>query len=91
MCAANGIRATKFLSCTQEIGALTPVATAALAFICLGTWERPETYAALIPVVLGIIMASGYELSFHSIGFAAAVAGCLARAFKTVLQVTICS
>ena len=75
----------------QEIGTLTPVATAVLAFICLGTVERTETYGALIPVVLGIIMASGYELSFNSIGFAAAVAGCLARALKTVLQVTICS
>ena len=75
----------------QEIGALTPAATAALAFLCMGTLEKKETYAALIPVMLGIMMATGYELSFNSFGFAAAVGGCLARALKTVLQVRIYS
>ena len=73
--------------CIQVLGALTPAATAALAYALMGTIERAVTYAALVPVMLGIIIASGYEISFSTIGFALAVGGCLARAFKTVLQV----
>ena len=72
----------------QEIGALTPAATAGLAFLFMGTLEKWETYAALVPVMFGIMMATGYELSFNTVGFTAAVGGCLARAFKTVLQVS---
>ena len=66
---------------------MTPAATAALAYAFMGTLERVATYVALIPVMLGIVIATGCELSFNSIGFGAAVAGCVARAFKTVLQV----
>ena len=69
------------------LGALTPAATAAIAYALMGTMERATTYAALLPVMLGIIMATGSELSFSAIGFTCAVGGCLARAFKTVLQV----
>jgi len=75
------------LASVQEIGALTPAATAGLAFLFMGTSEKWETYAALGPVMFGIMMATGYELSFNTIGFMAAVGGCLARAFKSVLQV----
>ena len=71
----------------QEIGAVTPAATAALAYAFMGTLEKIATYLALIPVMLGIVIATGCELSFNSIGFGAAVAGCVARASKTVLQV----
>ena len=53
----------------------------------MGRLERPLAYAALVPVMLGIMIATGHERSFHSIGFTAAVCGCIARAFKTVLQV----
>lgn len=71
----------------QEIGALTPAATAILAYAFMGRLEKPLAYAALVPLMLGIMIATGYEPSFHSIGFTAAVCGCTARAFKTVLQV----
>ena len=71
----------------QEIGAVTPAATAALAYAFMGTLEKIATYVALIPVMLGIVIATGCELSYNSIGFGAAVAGCIARASKTVLQV----
>ena len=73
----------------QVLGALTPVVTAALAYALMGTMERPTTYAALLPVMLGIIMATGYEISFSATGVACAVGGCFARALKTVLQVDI--
>ena len=75
----------------QEIGALTPAATAALAYAFVGTLEKITTYVALIPVMLGIVIATGCELSFDSIGFFTAVAGCIARASKTVLQVPLTS
>ena len=71
----------------QVIGATTPAATAILAFVLLGSVEKWATYAALIPVMLGIVVATGYEPSFHFIGFMAAAGGCVARAFKTVMQV----
>ena len=73
------------------LGALTPVATAALAYVLMGTLEKATTYAALIPVMLGIVMATGNEISFSAIGFTCAVGGCLARALKTVLQVQFLS
>lgn len=73
----------------QEIGALTPAVTAALAYLLMGAVETASTYAALIPVMLGVMIATGYEPSFHNIGFTAAVGGCVARAFKTVLQVPL--
>ena len=73
----------------QEIGALTPAATAGLAFALMGTVEKIATYFALIPVMLGIVTATGCELSFNLTGFGAAVAGCIARASKTVLQVPL--
>ena len=43
-------------------------------------------YAALIPVVLGVVVASGFEPSFNLVGFTAAITATVARALKTVLQ-----
>jgi drug/metabolite transporter (DMT)-like permease len=74
------------VSFNQAIGATTPVFTAAIASIILGQRETKEVYLALVPVVVGIIIASGAEPMFQLAGFTAAVTATAARAFKSVLQ-----
>ena len=71
----------------QAIGAMTPAATALIALVLLGKVEKALTYFTLIPVMAGIVLATGFEPSFHSLGFFAAIGACGARAFKAVLQV----
>lgn len=44
------------------------------------------TYAALVPVVAGVAIATGGEPSFHLFGFVMCVAATVGRALKTVLQ-----
>ncbi|MFS7943377.1 hypothetical protein Hanom_Chr06g00499611 [Helianthus anomalus] len=44
--------------------------------------EAWVTYCALVPVVTGVMIASGGEPSFHLYGFIM----CISRAFKSVLQ-----
>ena len=72
----------------QAIGATTPAATAVMALALLGTVEKAVTYISLIPVMAGIVLATGFEPSFNSLGFFAAMGACCARAFKAVLQVS---
>jgi hypothetical protein len=57
-----------------------------MAAIIMGKREAPSVYAALIPVVLGVVVASGFEPSFNLFGFTAAITATVARALKTVLQ-----
>lgn len=72
----------------QAVGATTPAFTAALSFLMVNARESERTYAALLPVVIGIVIATGAEPSFNLAGFAAAVTATAARAFKSVLQVS---
>ncbi|KAM0026522.1 putative sugar phosphate transporter domain-containing protein [Helianthus debilis subsp. tardiflorus] len=44
------------------------------------------TYCALVPVVTGVMIASGGEPSFHLFGFIMCISATAARAFKSVLQ-----
>jgi hypothetical protein len=48
--------------------------------------ETPVVYLSLVPVVVGVIMASGAEPMFNMIGSVAAVTAACARALKSVLQ-----
>jgi len=43
----------------QAIGATTPLFTAIMSFVALGQREGRRVYVALIPVVAGVIMATG--------------------------------
>ena len=72
----------------QAVGATTPAFTAALSLLIINARESSRTYAALLPVVVGIVIATGAEPSFNLAGFAAAVTATAARAFKSVLQVS---
>ena len=60
---------------------------AALALLMLQQRESRGVYLALVPVVAGLMLATGAEPSFDALGFAAAVAATVLRALKTVLQV----
>lgn len=74
------------VSFNQAIGATTPFFTAVFAFLMTRKNEGWITYVTLIPVVTGVIIASGGEPSFHLFGFLMCVAATAARAFKSVLQ-----
>ncbi|XP_021891715.1 probable sugar phosphate/phosphate translocator At5g05820 [Carica papaya] len=74
------------VSFNQAVGATTPFFTAVFAYLMTRTREAFLTYAALLPVVAGVIIASGGEPSFHLFGFIVCAAATAARAFKSVLQ-----
>ncbi|KAM7526433.1 hypothetical protein LguiA_016335 [Lonicera macranthoides] len=74
------------VSFTQAIGSTTPFFTAVFAYLMTVKREAWLTYAALIPVVTGVVIASGGEPSFHLFGFIMCVGATAARALKSVLQ-----
>uniref|UniRef100_A0A0D9WC72 Sugar phosphate transporter domain-containing protein n=1 Tax=Leersia perrieri TaxID=77586 RepID=A0A0D9WC72_9ORYZ len=74
------------VSFNQAVGATTPFFTAVLAYAVAARREAFATYAALVPVVAGVVIATGGEPSFHLFGFIMCVGATAARALKTVLQ-----
>ncbi|CAJ1960281.1 unnamed protein product [Sphenostylis stenocarpa] len=74
------------VSFNQAVGATTPFFTAVFAYFATLRRERWLTYVALVPVVAGVIIASGGEPSFHLFGFIMCISATAARALKTVLQ-----
>ncbi|CAN6345105.1 unnamed protein product [Urochloa humidicola] len=74
------------VSFNQAVGATTPFFTAVLAYAVAARREACATYAALIPVVAGVVIATGGEPSFHLFGFIMCVGATAGRALKTVLQ-----
>ncbi len=79
------------LTNTQAIGATTPAITAVMAYFMLNTRESRQTYMTLVPVVLGIIVASGWEPNFNMLGFLLCLTATTTRSFKTVLQALLLS
>lgn len=74
------------VSFNQAIGATTPAFTAVLAAVMLGHRETTSVYLSLVPVVVGIVIASGAEPMFNLVGFLAALTATAGRALKSVLQ-----
>lgn len=74
------------VSFTQAIGATTPFFTAVFAYLMTFRRETWMTYATLVPVVAGVVIASGGEPSFQLYGFIMCLAATAARALKSVLQ-----
>ncbi|CAI9772945.1 unnamed protein product [Fraxinus pennsylvanica] len=74
------------VSFNQAIGATTPFFTAVFAYLITFKREAWLTYVTLIPVVTGVIIASGGEPSFHLFGFIMCVGATAARALKSVVQ-----
>ncbi|KAJ7964103.1 Nucleotide-sugar transporter family protein [Quillaja saponaria] len=74
------------VSFNQAVGATTPFFTAVFAYLMTLKREGWITYITLIPVVTGVMIASGGEPSFHLFGFIMCIGATAARALKTVLQ-----
>ncbi|GER34953.1 nucleotide-sugar transporter family protein [Striga asiatica] len=74
------------VSFNQAIGATTPFFTAVFAYMMTLKREAWLTYLTLVPVVTGVIIASGGEPSFHLFGFIMCVGATAARALKSVVQ-----
>ncbi|KAL2525770.1 putative sugar phosphate/phosphate translocator [Abeliophyllum distichum] len=74
------------VSFNQAIGATTPFFTAVFAYLMTLKREAWLTYVTLIPVVTGVVIASGGEPSFHLFGFIVCVGATAARALKSVVQ-----
>ncbi|XP_061374015.1 probable sugar phosphate/phosphate translocator At3g11320 [Gastrolobium bilobum] len=74
------------VSFNQAVGATTPFFTAVFAYLMTLRRESWLTYITLIPVVTGVMIASGGEPSFHLFGFLMCIGATAARALKTVLQ-----
>ncbi|XP_058731516.1 UDP-URONIC ACID TRANSPORTER 1-like isoform X1 [Vicia villosa] len=74
------------VSFNQAVGATTPFFTAVFAYLATFKREAWITYAALVPVVAGVVIASGGEPGFHVFGFLMCLSATAARAFKSVLQ-----
>ncbi|KAJ4838630.1 hypothetical protein Tsubulata_027256 [Turnera subulata] len=74
------------VSFNQAVGATTPFFTAVFAYLMTRKKEGWLTYVTLIPVVTGVVIASGGEPSFHLFGFLMCIGATAARAFKSVLQ-----
>lgn len=74
------------VSFNQAVGATTPFFTAIFAYLMTFKREAWLTYVTLIPVVTGVIIASGGEPMFNLFGFIMCVGATAARALKTVLQ-----
>ncbi|CAN0890493.1 Probable sugar phosphate/phosphate translocator At3g10290 [Linum grandiflorum] len=74
------------VSFNQAVGATTPFFTAVFAYLMTFKREAWVTYCALVPVVVGVVIASGGEPGFHLFGFIMCISATAARAFKSVLQ-----
>ncbi|CAK9173126.1 unnamed protein product [Ilex paraguariensis] len=74
------------VSFNQAIGATTPFFTAIFAFVITCKKETGEVYLALLPVVLGIVLASNSEPLFHLFGFLVCIGSTAGRALKSVVQ-----
>lgn len=74
------------VSFNQAVGATTPFFTALFAYLMTLKREAWSTYLCLVPVVGGVVIASGGEPMFHLFGFIMCIGATAARAFKSVLQ-----
>lgn len=73
------------VSFMQTIKSFTPATTVFLQWL---VWRKSfdiRIWAALVPIVGGILLTSVTELSFNMLGFFAALFGCLATSTKTIL------
>lgn len=79
------------VSFNQAIGATTPFFTAILAYMMQGSRESRWTYLSLVPIALGVVVASGGEPAFSVLGFSCCLAATALRALKSVVQSIIMS
>jgi solute carrier family 35, member E3 len=74
------------VSFMQTVKSLTPAATALLQYLIFGSRLTRTAMLSLIPVNLGVAVASLTELEFHLGGFFAAIVSCIFTGLKFVLS-----
>lgn len=74
------------VSFMQTIKSLTPATTALLQYVIFRSRLTRQASVALIPVTLGVALASLTELEFHFGGFLAALTSCFLTGLKFVLS-----
>ncbi|KAL2344205.1 hypothetical protein Fmac_005490 [Flemingia macrophylla] len=74
------------VSFNQAVGATTPFFTAVFTFLITCRTETAPVYLALVPVVLGIVVANSNKPLFHLFGFLVCVGSTTGRALKFVVQ-----
>jgi solute carrier family 35, member E3 len=74
------------VSFMQTVKSLTPATTAALQYLIFGSRLSHTAMLSLIPVNLGVAVASLTELEFHMGGFIAAIVSCIFTGLKFVLS-----
>lgn len=77
------------VSFTQIVKASEPVASAMLNFLFAGEILSWQAYAALLPIVGGVGLASLSELSFTWLAFGAAMVSNIASALRSVYSKTV--
>uniref|UniRef100_A0A914X6U9 Sugar phosphate transporter domain-containing protein n=1 Tax=Plectus sambesii TaxID=2011161 RepID=A0A914X6U9_9BILA len=86
-----GLLALKYISVsfTETVKSSAPLFTVVFARLVLGEKAGFYVILSLVPVMGGLALCSAYELSFHMIGFAAALAtnlmDCLQNVFSKLL------
>ena len=81
--AAIAIAAPSFV---ETFKAAEPLSTVALATFALGEWERPRTLLALLPIVMGVALASsGSGATFSVFGMLLALASNISFSGRAVL------
>jgi len=77
------------VSMFQTVKASGPLFTAAACYLVLRRRYTPETYAALVPIMLGLMMATLSDLEGDALGFAACVVSSLAQVFINLSAKTV--
>mmetsp|Transcript_30355 Transcript_30355/g.75403 ORF Transcript_30355/g.75403 Transcript_30355/m.75403 type:complete len:434 (+) Transcript_30355:60-1361(+) len=85
-CLTNVSFATVAVSFTHTIKTLEPVFTAIGSFMVYGTVYAWPVYAALIPIMGGVAIASATELSFTWLGFSTAMASNVAFSARAIFS-----
>ena len=73
------------VSFAQTLKAAEPLFTVALSYLVLGTVFRWQVYASLLPVLVGLLLASLQELAFSARALCAGLASNAAFATRAVL------
>lgn len=82
--AANLSFAAVAISLTHTVKTLEPAFNVVLSKVVLGTATPLPVIASLVPVMLGVSLASAAELSFNWLGFLSAMASNLTFGFRAV-------
>jgi solute carrier family 35 protein E1 len=68
-----------------------PIFNVIVAAVLFGEWHSPAVYASLLPITLGILMASVSELSYNHYGFAIAAFSALMKVLQNIFTKKVMS